>query len=160
MKSLIEQLYTDRAVELIRDLYYDDPDAKTSFYEAFGKKIIEKQDIFLISKPLDILMLICSTAKFASSTEECQNVAVIIYKRIQEPKPLPYITDDHGMVLAEKSFIALSFFYKTLEKRWQKGAPSPAFYRNCSKKIFSANNFEDIAKHHEQWEAFFQEFFI
>lgn len=160
MKSLIEEIYSDQAVELIRDLYYDDPNAKSSFYEAFGKKIFEKQDVFLTAKPLDILMLICNTATFASSIEECHNVAVIIYRRIQEPKPLPYITDDQGITLAEKSFTALSFFHKALEKRWTKGAPHPSFYRNCAKHIFSANNLEDIAHHHEKWETFFQEFFV
>lgn len=160
MTSLIEKLYSDRAVELIRDLYYDDIDAKESFYEAFGNKIIEKQDVFLDSKPLDILMLICNTAKFANSIEECHNVAVIIYRRINDPKPLPYILDDHGLDLAEKSFIALSFFYPALEKRWKKGAPPPAFYRQCSKKIFSANNLSDIAENHERWENFFSEIFV
>jgi len=160
MKSLIEQLYSNNAVELIRDLYYDDPDAKLSFYQAFGNKIFEKQDVFLSTKPLDVLMLICNTATFASSIEECHNVAVIIYRRMQEPKPLPYITDDQGITLAEKSFIALSFFNKALERRWNKGGPSPSFYRSCAKKIFAANNLEEIADHHEKWETFFQEFFV
>ena len=109
MTSLIEKLYSDRAVELIRDLYYDDVDAKESFYEAFGNKILEKQDIFLNTKPLDLLMLICNTAKFANSIEECHNVAVIVFRRMYEPKPLPYILDDYGLDLAEKSFISLSY---------------------------------------------------
>lgn len=160
MHSLIEKLYSDRAVELIRDLYYTDMSARESFYEAFGNKIIEKQDVFLNTKPLDLLMLICNTARFASSIEECHNVAIIIHKRMHESEPLPYITSDHGLNLAEKSFIALSFFYPALEKRWKRGAPSPAFYRECSKKIFSANNFEEIADHHEQWESFFTEIFV
>ena len=160
MTSLIEKLYSDRAVELIRDLYYDDVDAKESFYKAFGSKILEKQDVFLNTKPLDILMLICNTARFANSIEECHNVAVIVFRRMYEPKPLPYILDDRGLDLAEKSFISLSFFYSALEKRWKKGAPSPAFYRECSKKIFAANNLEDIAENHEHWESFFSERFI
>lgn len=159
MKSLIEQLYSDGAVELIKDLYYDDPEAKASFYEAFGKKIIEKQDVILNAKALDILLLVCNTATFASSLDECHNVAIIIHKRLKDPNPLPYITDDVGINLAEKSFTSLSFFYKALEKRWNKGAPSPSFYRQCAKKIFALNNLEEIAYHHEKWEAFFQEFF-
>jgi hypothetical protein len=160
MTSLIEKLYSNKAVELIRDLYYDDVDAKESFYEAFGNKILEKQDVFLDTKALDLLMLICNTAKFAYSLEECHSVAFIIHRRVKDVSPLPYLLDDHGINLAEKSFISLSFFYPALEKRWKKGAPSPAFYRNCAKKIFAANNLEELADHHEQWEAFFSEIFV
>ena len=83
--TLIEELYSSNAVDLIRDLYKDDPSAKESFYEAFGNKILQSSEKVLLSKPLDILMLICSTAKFASSKDECSQVAVIVYKRIKEP---------------------------------------------------------------------------
>ena len=55
MTSLIEKLYSDRAVELIRDLYYDDVDAKESFYEAFGNKILEKANNYNIAAGIHIV---------------------------------------------------------------------------------------------------------
>ncbi len=158
--SLVEKLYSSKAVELIKDLYYEDLDARQSFYQAFGKKIIESQDMFLDQKPLDILMLICSTASFSSGPDESQTVALILHKRLNDAHPLPYILDDKGLVLAEKTLVSLSFFLPALEKRWRKGAPHPNFYRECSKKMFIANNLENIADHHEQWESFFIELFI
>lgn len=158
--TLIEELYSSDAVDLIRDLYRDDVEAKESFYEAFGNKIIQSQDKILLSKPLDILMLICSTAKFASSKDECSHVAVMVYKRIKEPNPLPYVLDDRGMDLAEKSLISLSFFKPALMARWRKGGPHPDFYRDYSKRIFDSEGYGDVARHHESWESFFSEFFI
>jgi hypothetical protein len=158
--TLIEELYNSAAVDLIRDLYKDDPQSKESFYEAFGNKILQSQSKILLSKPLDILMLICSTAKFAASKEECSQVAVIIYKRLKENNPLPYVLDDRGLDLAEKSLVALSFFKPALMARWKKGAPHPRFYRNYSKRNFESEGYYEIAEHHEQWENFFSEFFI
>lgn len=157
--SLIEELYSSKAVDLIRNLYEEDPSAKESFYQAFGNKIIESRDKILLSKPLDILLFICSTAKFCS-VDESQAVALIIYKRMQERDPLPYILDDRGLVLAEKCLVALSFFQPALMRRWKRGGPHPSFYRNCSKKAFELEGLEEIAYHHEQWENFLGEFFI
>jgi len=160
MGCLIEELYSSNAVDLIRDLYYDDPSAKYSFYNAFGHKIIQSQNKILISKPLDILLFICSTAKFATSEHECQMVSVMIYKRLKEKNPLPYMLDDRGIDLAEKIFISLSFFYPALNRRWERGGPHPSFYRGISKQIFSQEQNEDFVRNFEKWEVFFQEFFV
>ena len=157
---LIEELYTPKAAHFIRDLYHSDPSARESFYEAFGNKILQSREKILSSDPLNILMFICSTAKFSSSSEESQHVAIIVYKRIKQENPLPYVLDDKGIDLAEKSLVALSFFKPALISRWKKGAPHPEFYRNCSKKMFKSEGFSEIADHHEQWENFFSEFFI
>ena len=82
--TLIEELYSSKAVGLIRDLYHEDENARESFYQAFGNKILQSQDKFLISEPLNILMFVCSTAAFSSSPEESQQVAIIVHKRIKE----------------------------------------------------------------------------
>ena len=145
---------------MIRELYHNDLDVRHSFYQAFGNKIIQSQDKILISEPLNILMFICCTAKFSSSEEESQQVAMIINKRIKENNPLPYVLDDKGLDLAEKCLISLSFFYPALVKRHKKGAPSPEFYRDVSKKVFKANGYTDLAEHHKQWEQFLIEFFV
>ena len=157
---LIEELYNAKAVSLIRDLYYEDTNAKDSFYKAFGDKIIQSRDKILLSEPLNILMFICATAPFSSSEEESQQVAIIIHNRLKQNNPLPYVLDDRGMDLAEKCLVSLSFFYPAMLKRWKKGAPSPDFYRTHSKRLFEAGGHKDIAEHHEKWENFFSEFFV
>ena len=158
--TLIEELYSPKAVSLIRDLYEEDVNSRQTFYQAFGNKIIESKDKILTSESLSILMFICSTASFIASTEESQQVAIIIHKRIKEKNPLPYMIDDRGLDLAEKSLVALSFFRSALIARWKRGAPHPEFYRNYSKRNFESGGYPEIANHHEQWENFFSEFFI
>lgn len=158
--ALIEELYSSEAVNLIRDLYHGDVNARQSFYQAFGDKILQSQDKILISEPLSILMFICCTAKFTSSEEESNQVAIIVYKHLKEFNPLPYVTEDRGLVLAEKCLVSLSFFYPAMVKRYKKGGPNPAFYRNYSKHLFESNGYYEIASHHEKWENFFGEFFI
>ncbi len=160
-KSLIEELYSEKDVEQIRSLYKEDPESRKLLYRSFGTKIIEKSDTFLSSKALDVLSLICMTATFADSEIECQEVAVILFKRMNDEKPLPYILDDHGFLLAEKTLVALSLYPKAMEKRWKyHGAPAPSFYRNASKVLFSKNGHESISNHHERWEGFISEMFI
>ena len=78
--SLIEELYDGDSVKWIRKVYSTDPESKELLYESFGHKIIESQEVFLQSKPLDILCLICMTAKFAENKEECQTVGIILHK--------------------------------------------------------------------------------
>lgn len=159
--SLIEQLYDDDSVKLIRSIYKEDPSSRELLFKAFGQKIIEKQETFINSKPLDILSLICMTASFADSKEECQEVAVIFFNRLKDENPLPYIMDDHGFLLAQKTLVALSLYYKAMEKRWKyHGAPSPDYYRRVSKLVFEKNGKNSIANHHEMWENFFSEIFL
>lgn len=159
--SLIEQLYDEKSVELIRSLYKDDPDSRDKLYSAFADKILEKSDKILISSGLDIISLLCMTANFADSKEECQQVAVIVYKGLKYENPLPYIMEDKGFLLAEKTLVALSFFGLAMERRTKyHGAPSPIFYRNASKMLFETNGYPNIAEHHEKWETFLKEMFL
>lgn len=158
--SLIEELYTPGEGERIKALYEDGGKSKQYLLEALGIKILDSDKI-LVSSPLDILYIICSLAKFADSEEECQSVALIINSRIRDKAPLPYLLDDRGIILAEKTLIALSFYSAAMNYRAvKKGAPKASFYRACSKKIFADNNHQDIADHHEQWESFLSEMFL
>lgn len=160
-KSLIEELYDEKTVELIRSIYTNDPESRASLYKSFGIKIVEKSDVFLTSKPLDILCLICMTAAFADSDTECQEVAIIFNNHLLDTNPLPYMSEDNGFLLAEKTLVSLSLYPKAMEKRWKyHGAPSPDFYRKASKLLFVKNGHESIANHHELWEGFFSEMFI
>ncbi len=155
--SLIEELYDEKSAKIIKVLYSEDPE---QLYVAFGTKILEKSETFLISKPLDILTLLCMTASFAENKEECHDVAIIVFNGLKRKDPLPYVLDDRGFVLAEKTLVALSFFRSAMEKRAKKGAPPSEFYRGLSKTLFIKNNQENIAEHHEKWESFLSEIFI
>ncbi len=157
---LIDELYDDNQKESIKRLYSTDVASRDAIMKAIGSKIIESDKI-LISNPVDILSLICCTAPFASSKEECQKVAIIVYKGLSYENPLPYILDDHGFVLAEKTLTALSFYKSAMEYRCRyHGAPTPEFYRGASIIMFRRNNEDDIADHHILWENFLSEMFI
>lgn len=154
---LIDELYDEKSAELIKVLYSEDPE---QLYVTFGTKILEKSEVFLSSKPLDIITMLCMTASFAENKEECHDVAIIVFNGLKRENPLPYVLDDKGMILAEKTLIALSFFKSAMEKRERKGAPPSSFYRNLSKTLFIKNDQENIAEHHEMWESFLSEIFI
>lgn len=158
--ALIDELYAPEDCVRIKAIYSEDVSARQSLMQSFGHRIIANESI-LTSKPLDILALVCMTASFASSPAECQTVALIVHKHILDDNPLPYIMDDHGIALAEKTLVALSFFLPAMEYRHRRrGAPSPNFYRNASKIMFSRCDQQEIADHHEQWESFFAEMFL
>ncbi len=158
--DLITKLFNSNEIDLIKSLYHD-PITHDSLLVTIGSRVIEKSEVFLSENPLDTFMLICATADFADSIDECNTVAVIIYNRLKEPSPLPMFTEDKGMDLAEKCLTSLSFFRKALEHRnIYHGAPKPDWYRTISKNLFVNNNMLNIADHHEKWECFFEEMFI
>lgn len=159
---LIEQLYTSEECEIIRSLYTEDPSSKNSIRQAIGSKLITSTDKIITSKPIDVLCLICLTAKFASSEDECHRVAITIYQYHNKTSEIiPSIVSDEGLKLANKTLIALSFHAKALEHRWKcHGAPTPSYYRTISKATFKMHGQQDIASHHEQWEGFLGEMFV
>lgn len=159
--DIINQIYDENSAKLIDFLYKNDIPSRTIFLKTFGQRIIEKQEDFINAKPLDILSLICMTASFADSKEECHEVAIIFFKRLKDSNPLPYLTDGQNFLFAEKTLVALSIYKSAMEKRWSyRGAPSPKYYRSISKLIFEKNGKNSIANHHEMWENFFSEIFI
>ena len=99
--ALIDELYNSSECEELKLLYSSDPSSRDAIMQAIGYKIVDASDKILLSKPLDILSLICCTASFADSKEECQAVAIIIHKGLTYENPLPYILDDHGFKLAQ-----------------------------------------------------------
>ncbi len=162
MKSLLEELYAPQECKIIQKFFSNEETLKEIIVQAVGTKIILEKDKILLSKPLDILYVICLHAKFATSEDECLRIATTVYQHMNKPqKPLPMLTEDFGLIFANKTLIALSFFAGALEHRWKyHGAPMPAFYRKISKNIFDNSGQPDIASHHEQWEGFLGEMFV
>jgi hypothetical protein len=160
--ALIEELYGEKECKTIKELFLEDPSSRLSLREAIGNKIVLEKDKILTTNALDIICLLCLTAKFASSEDECHRVAITIYQFFDKPKDvIPSLIDDEGLEFASKTLMALSFRVKAMENRWKyHGAPSPSFYRQVSKTVFSNHEQKDIAAHHEQWEGFLGELFI
>ena len=161
MKTLIEQLYTNKECESIKDLYQNGTN-KHLIQQAIGSKLIVSLDKIVNSKPLDIIYLTCLANKFAASDDEVFRVAITVYHYINKPKDvLPSLLNDSGLNLASKTLMSLSFRKQAMEYNWKyRAAPSPSFYRNISKQIFKNYKQYDIAAHHEQWEGFLGEVFI
>jgi hypothetical protein len=160
VNALIDELYEPDDCNKIRSFYKEDGSLHSALRQAIGEQITLKSEKFLSSNPVDIICLICLTAKFASSEDECHRVAITVCQMLDEHDPLPYLHKDDPLTLASKTLISLSFFYKALEHRFSRhGAPSPKFYRNISKSVYKSNKQPDIAAHHEKWEGFLGEMF-
>ena len=159
--SLIGELYNNEDRETIKSLYKDDPSLWGLLKKAIGDKIMKEQKKVLLSKPLDVLSLMCLTSTFATSEDECHRIAVIVYEYMNEDEPLPYVHRDVGMKLSKKALMALSLYGNALEKRWRlHGAPKPEFYRKISIATFNSHGHRDIAAHHRKWEGFIGEYFF
>jgi hypothetical protein len=158
-KTLIEQLYSEKDCEHIKELYKD-ASLREHLQRAIGEKLFTDNTAILTNCGVDVFFLVCSTANFAT-IDESNRVALIVFNNIKIHNPLPCLLDHHGVELAERSFVSLSFFYKRLEHRWRyKGSPAPETYRNLAKHIFAQHNNEDISEHFEKWENFLSERFI
>lgn len=155
-KTLVEQLYSKKQCEALKDLYETDIESRQSIKEAIGSKIITDRKKIITTNAIDALFLICLAAKFADSEDECNRVAITIYQYHNKPKDMiPSLMDDKGLVFSSKCLIALSFRPQKLEHNWKhRGAPSPDFYRQLSKTIYKLYDQTDISAHHEKWEAF------
>lgn len=161
-KSLIEQLYDAKNCTALRNLYETDPDSRPSIKQAIGSKLITDSSKIIVSNAIDALFMICLAAKFADSEDECNRVAITIYQYHDKVKEVvPCMSSDFGLKFSSKCLIALSFYPQSLEKRWRyHGAPKPGFYRELSKTIYRTFDQNDIAAHHEQWEAFLGEVLV
>jgi hypothetical protein len=160
VNALIDELYGPDDCNKIRSFYKEDGTLHSALRQAIGEQITLKSETFLSTNPIDVICLVCLTAKFASSEDECHRVGITVSQMIDEPNPLPYIHMDEPLTLANKCLISLSFFYKALDYRFRmRAAPSPHFYRGISKSIFKSNKQPDIAAHHEKWEGFLGEMF-
>lgn len=162
MTSLIEELYTSSECKTIKEFFNEDILLRKAIVDAIGSKAITDRDKILLSNPIDVIYMVCLTAKFANSEEECHKIAITVFQYLNKPlKVLPYLSDEQDLTFSNKTLIALSFYPKALEHRYEyHGAPSPAFYRKISKAIFKRNGQHCIADHHEQWEGFLGEMFV
>ena len=161
-KGIIEEFYNLNEQDAIKFLYANDNTSHKLIGKAVGNKLVTAYDTIITSDLLDCLYLICLTATFADSDDECFRIANTICQFYNKTNNiLPSLIEDRGLLFASKTIIALSFYPQSLEKKWKnQGAPSPSFYRNVSKNIYKNNNQKDISAHHEQWELFLGEVLV
>ena len=161
-KSLVEQLYDTKNSKALQDLYKTDPAARPSIKQALSARLITDRSKIITSNAIDALFIICLSAKFADSEDECNRVAITIYQYHDKTKEMiPSMVSDRGLRFASKCLISLSFYPQALERRWNyHGAPKPDFYRELSKTVYKTFDQRDIAAHHRQWEMFLSEVLI
>jgi hypothetical protein len=160
-KSLVEQLYDKKNYEALTKLFDTDPSTRPCIKEAISSRLITSNEKIITSNAIDALFMICLSAKFADSEDECNRIAITIYQYHDKCPAIPCMSQDVGLTFSSKCLIALSFHPQAMEKKWkQYGAPSPSFYRQLSKTIYSMYEQKDIAAHHEQWEEFLGEVLI
>jgi hypothetical protein len=161
-KVLVEQLYDDANSKALQELFKTDPSSRNLIKQAIGTKLITDQNVIITSNAIDTLFLVCLTAKFADSEDECNRVAITIYQYYDKTSDMvPSLVSDRDLKFASKTLMALSFRPQALEKQWKyHGAPNPNYYRQLSKTIYNIWNQKDIAAHHEQWEAFLGEILV
>ena len=161
-KSLVDQLYDLKNSEALKALYETDLSSRPSIKQAIGSKLITDSSKIIVSNAIDALFMICLTAKFADSEDECNRVAITIYQYHDKTNEIiPSLISDQGLLFASKCLISLSFHPQALEKRWKyHGAPKPDFYRQLSKTVYNTFDQKDIAAHHEQWEMFLGEVLV
>lgn len=159
---LVEQLYDTGNSKALQELYKTDPASRPAIKQALSSKLITDHSKIITSNAIDALFIICLSARFADSEDECNRVAITIYQYHDKIKEtIPSMIDDEGLKLASKCLISLAFYPQALEKRWKyHGAPKPNFYRQLSKTIYKTHDQQDIASHHEQWETFLGEVLI
>jgi len=164
MKDLLNSLFTPSQVASINDLW-EDEDCHLLIHKQVGKKLIEEKELIL-DQPWEQVLNITCLAEFASSDDERVNAASVIYWGKDKIDVLPWVTEyAYGDNYNEKELgyrclLSLSFFYGTLEHRYQRhSAPSPDFYRNVGRAMFARLNMRGVAVHFDQWEHFFQDTF-
>jgi len=159
-KSLLEQIYSVRECEIIKDLFINDESCRSSIQFAIGDKLSLSTDTIVHGSALNVIFLICSATRFASS-DESNRVALIIYNFINVVDPFPSLAEHSGMEFAERTFISACFFKPyMLERTKRYGYPSIEFYKKAAKCIFDTHDYEDVSLHFELWENYLQERFI
>jgi hypothetical protein len=82
VNALIDELYDPGDCNKIRSFYKEDNSLHTALRQAIGEQITLKSDKFLSTNPIDVICLVCLTAKFASSEDECHRVGVTVSQMI------------------------------------------------------------------------------
>ena len=154
MDLLIGKLFSPQQSPHVTKLAKSE-DTRRLIIQEVGHKLLEDQSF--MPSPIDQLLAIASLAHFADD-DECQAVAGIIYRHINDLDVLPAVSVHHGKELAERCLIGLSLFAPAMEKRsYWRGAPPTDFYRRVGRQNFHIAGMESLSNHFIYWESFLSE---
>ena len=159
MINLINRLFSGSQIESIIKLWQD-KNSRLLIEKEIGKHLLESDEV-LSDSPFNQLLVITSLSPFASSDDERQSVAHIIYWGIKRGDMLPLCTEHQGKELAYRCLISLGFFKKALIERYKRhSAPSPDFYRDVGINAFNQARMIEIGNHFYKWEIFINDIFV
>ena len=159
MIKLASKLFSGPQIESIIKLWQDQ-NSHLLIEKEIGKRLLESDEIIGESS-FNQLLVITSLSPFASSDDERQSVAHIIYWGIHRGDILPLCTEHQGKELAYRCLVSLGFFKRALIERCKRhGAPSPDFYRDLGIGAFNRAKMIDIGNHFYKWENFISEVFV
>lgn len=159
MIGLVNSLFSSTQIESIIKLWQD-KNSRLLIEKEIGKHLLESDEI-LTESSFDQILVITSLSPFASSDDERQSVAHIIYWGIKRGDMLPLCTEHQGKELAYRCLISLGFFKRALIERHKRhGAPSPDFYREVGIEAFNRARMVEIGNHFYKWESFINDIFV
>jgi hypothetical protein len=159
MSALIDKLFTASQSDAIRKLC-EDKSSMPLIEQAIGQKLMGCDEV-IDDLPLAQLMFLTSLSPFASSPNECHDIAEIIFWGIKQENIIPSIVMHRDRELAYRCLISLGLFKKTLMQKCNRhGAPSPDFYRNVGISSFRYIGKIEISNHFYKWELFLSEMFV
>ena len=158
MSALIDKIFSTTQSEAIRKLWADESSRK-ELEKQIGLQLMKSNEI-VDDLPVTQLMFLTSMASFASTQQECYDIAEIILWGMTKENILPSIVEHREEDLAYRCLLSLSFFKGALDKKYNRyGAPSPDFYRKIGVNTFIYLGKNDIGNHFCQWEHFMGEIF-
>ena len=158
MNTLIDRLFPEDKAVYVKRLLEDDS-SRFLLEKEIAKMLLRDEDVVGV-EPLAQIVVTVSMSTFASSKEECYDVAFILYWGIDKTDILPMITQHHGKELAYRCLISRSLFADRLEERRKRhGAPSGDFYKQMGIMSFNQIGMPDIGAHFDKWEGFIGEVF-
>jgi hypothetical protein len=115
-------------------------------------------DEIITDMPFEQLMLIMSSARFASSDQECADVARLVHHIIGRPNVLPLVSIHSGMELASRCLVSLALFRTAMAARTKHHAcPPPSYYRQAGIRTLTNIEMKGVSAHFDSWSGFIGE---
>jgi hypothetical protein len=154
--DIVKQIVSVEETKAVHNLLQDD-DSKFMMLKSLGQRFLQKDEIFVIDSPGQIMLLIAN-APFLHSDTECIQITHIIQWGMKKVNIFPMVTEHKKQDLAYRCLLALGFFKKAMEKRTQyRGAPTINFYREIGIQEFKRIGFEEVSQDFIKWEGYLSE---
>jgi hypothetical protein len=164
--QLLQPALAPQKAQACQQLYDSDPSSRLAILKALAQEEASPNMLDPQSpNASNALCLLC--LKFPGASEETEPLIVasfiLIVHRHNQTTPTMWDQKSHqfteDLPFCATTLIALSLFKNHLHKRWQRGAPSPEFYRQRAQSILSTKTkgHRALSAHHQRWESFLGE---